>query len=226
MLSQTQLLPQPGIQDLLKKTFYSTKSIPDALAAFYIPIATLSVPDESDDRATANDNGTPEGLVRMATMFNSSPSLLTVLPQLPTLHLSLLIAAARLETIYNFEAANFALVYSHYVELLKRSRLQRSSLSARSQGAALTGAGFRQWSKSTATGAWEDLAQWEMIVPVSRSGVAGGGSKFGEDTFGGDGIGVRMFRVDVALDEIAWAVRERLGAVGAGEVLTKWCNEV
>ncbi|KAI1618636.1 origin recognition complex subunit 4 [Exophiala viscosa] len=223
---KTQLLSQTNIQDLLKKTFYSTKSIPDVLAALYIPIATLSVSDESDGRTTANDNDANAGMVRMTTMSNSSPSLFTVLPQLPTLHLSLLIAAARLETIHNFEAANFALVYNHYVELLKRSRLQRSSLSARSQGAALTGAGFRQWSKSTATGAWEDLAQWEMIVPVSRSVAAGGGSKFGEDTLGGDSIGVRMFRVDVALDEIAWAVRERLGAAGAGEVLTKWCNEV
>ncbi|KIV84790.1 hypothetical protein PV11_00548 [Exophiala sideris] len=227
---KTQLVSQPNIQDLLKKTFYSTKSIPDVLAALYIPIATLSVPHESDTLTTANDNDSQEhaieGVVKMATMSNSSPSLLTVLPQLPTLHLSLLIAAARLETIHNFEAANFALVYSHYVELLKRSRLQRSSLSARSHGAALTGAGFRQWSKSTATGAWEDLAQWEMIVPVSRAAVAGGGSKFSEHTLGGDSVGVRMFRVDVALDEIAWAVRERLGGVGAGEVLSKWCNEV
>lgn len=165
-------------------------------------------------------------MVKMTTISNSPPSLLTVLPQLPTLHLSLLIAAARLETIHNFEAANFALVYSHYIELLKRAKIQRSSLSSRSQGATLTGAGFRQWSKSTATGAWEDLAHWEMIVPVSSAGFAGAGNKFGEDILGGDSIGVRMFRVDLALDEIAWAVREKLGAVGAGEVLAKWCNEV
>lgn len=158
----------------------------------------------------------------MTSRSISTPSLLTLLPQLPTLHLSLLIAAARLETIHNFTAANFALVHTHYVELLTRSKLQNSSLSALTKGGALTGAGLRQWTKETARGAWEELAQWEVIVPVSGGGAGG----LNDEGLGGDGIGTRMFRVDVTIDEIAWAVKGEMGRGGAGEVLAKWCREI
>jgi origin recognition complex subunit 4 len=213
----------------MKKAFHSTKSIPDLLAALYIPIATVSVPisegvPSSGDDTTASSSLT---VIETATISTAPPSLLTLLTQLPTLHLALLISAARLETVHSFTAVHFALVYAHYAELVARSKMQRSSLLSLSQsgGGALTGAGLRQWSKDTARGAWEELALWGMIVPASGLGGAGKASKLADEGLGGDGVGTRMFRIDVTLDEIAWAVRENLGLTGAGEVFSKWCRE-
>lgn len=88
----------------------------------------------------------------------------------------------------------------------------------------MTGAGLRSWSKDTVRGAWEELAQWEFILPVSGSGEGRVAGQLGHERFGGDRVETRMFRVDVMLDEIAWALK--VGNVGAGEILTKWCKEV
>ncbi|KAJ9625191.1 origin recognition complex subunit 4 [Knufia peltigerae] len=225
-LTQTHLLPSSTVQALLKKTYYSTKSLPEVLAALYIPIATLPVPVDDDDDTTATKAVISK--IDSASFSTTPPSVLTLLPQLPTLHLSLLIAAARLETVHNLLAVNFALAYTHYAELLARAKLQRSSLSAMNQGgAALTGAGLRQWSKTTARGAWEDLARWEVLVPASGVGGGGGTSRAGDDGLvAGEGVGTKIFRVDVTLDEIAWAVKERAGGTGVGDVLVKWCSDV
>ncbi|KAJ9499734.1 origin recognition complex subunit 4 [Exophiala xenobiotica] len=218
---KTQLLPSPTVQALVKKIFHSTKSIPDVLAALYTPIAELFISSDSDN----DQQKAAPATLTMSLSSMSAPSLLGLLPQLPTLHLSLLIAAARLETIHNFMAVNVALVYSHYIELHTRAKLQRSSMSSLTKGGALTGAGLRQWSKTTAKGAWEELAQWEAIVPASGVGVGASG-KVNDEWLSGDGVGMRMFKVDVTLDEMAWAVKEKLGSTGAGELLTKWCNNV
>ena len=208
------------MQPLVKKTFYSTKSIADVLAALYIPIAMLHLPNEAENLVLKTRR------IDFAS-HAAQPSLLALLPQIPILHLALLVAGTRLETIHNLTAVNFTLVHSHYSELLARSKLQRSAYSSLATGGAFTGAGLRSWSKETARGAWEDLASWEIVVPMSGLGsnnVAVG--KVGDEGLGGEGLGVRMFRLDVTLDEVAWAVKEKLGTVGAGEVLTKWCKEV
>jgi origin recognition complex subunit 4 len=214
LLVQTQFLPSPAVQSMLKRTFSSTKSIPDVLTALYIPIATLSVPAAMTDHSTAPFPGI------MATT-TALPSLLALLPHLPILHLSLLISATRLETIYDVMIVNFTLVHKQYTELLTRSKLQRSSLLSFTKGGSLTGAGLRTWNKDTARSAWEELAQWEFIVPTSSVG-----GRLGDEGLGGDGIVTRMFRVDVTLDEVAWAVKQKLGAAGVGETLHKWCREV
>ncbi|KIW19840.1 hypothetical protein PV08_00415 [Exophiala spinifera] len=235
---KTTLLPSSTIQALLKKTYYSTKSLPDVLAALYIPVATLSVPiadddddDDNNNNNNNNNNNTNDVAVNVTSMIDAvstaAPSLLMLLPQLPTLHLSLLIAAARLETVHNLLAVNFALAYTHYTELLARAKLQRSSLSVMNRGGStLTGAGLRQWSKATARGAWEDLAQWEVIVPASGAGAGGTGRSGDDGLVAGEGVGTKIFRVDVTLDEIAWAVKERAGGTGVGDVLVKWCSDV
>lgn len=194
------------------------------LKALCIPVATLHLNDNGED----DDNGdarksTPE----KNSTSTDQPSLLALISEIPTLHLALLVAGTRLETIHNLTTINFTLVHSHYNELLARSKLQRSAYSSLVTGGAFTGAGLRAWTKDTARGAWEDLASWEVIVPVSGLGgynVAAG--KLGDEGLGGEGPVTRTFRLGVTLDEVAWAVKERLGTVGAGEVLTKWCKEV
>src|ERR1700744_5672951 len=112
-------------------------------------------------------------------------SLLSLLPHLPVLHLSLLTSATRLETIYDITIMNFTLVNKQYNELLARSKLQRSSLSSFSMGGSLTGAGLRSWGKETARRAWEELAQWGFVVPASGMG---GNSRLGDEGLGGDGV--------------------------------------
>ncbi|KIW66577.1 hypothetical protein PV04_05897 [Phialophora macrospora] len=211
---ETQFLPSPGVQSMLKRTFSSTKSIPDVLTALYVPIATLSVPADMTDHPAATFPG-------MTVTSTALPSVLALLPHLPILHLSLLISATRLETIYDVTIMNFTLVHKQYTELLTRSKLQRSSLLSFTKGGTLTGAGLRTWNKDTARSAWEELAQWEFIVPTS-----GVGGRLGDEGLGGDGIVTRMFRVDVTLDEVAWAVKQKLGTAGVGETLHKWCREV
>ncbi|EXJ81012.1 hypothetical protein A1O3_07300 [Capronia epimyces CBS 606.96] len=224
---QTRLLHSSTGQDLLKKTFYSTKSISDVLAAVYIPIAMLNVPPSSEETPVSDQQapGIP-GLGVSSAASLSPPSLLTLLPHLPTLHLTLLICAARLETIHSLPALNFTLVHSHYTELITRSRMQRSVLSSLTRGGAVTGAALRSWSKDTVRAAWEELVQWELLVPVSGLGGGASGGRLGDEGLGGDGVATRMFRVDVTLDEVAWAVKEKLGHVGTGEVLEKWCKEM
>lgn len=157
---------------------------------------------------------------------SSPPSVLTLLPQLPTVHLTLLICAARLETIHDLSTLNFALVHAHYTELLARSKMQRSALSSLTRGGAVTGSALRSWSKDTVRAAWEELVQWELLVPVSGLGGGNIGGKLGDEGLGGDGVATRMFRVDVTLDEVAWAVKAKSGHVGTGEVLEKWCKEM
>jgi len=187
-VQQNTFIPSPSIQALIKKTFYTTKSIPDLLTALYIPIATLSL---SESQSTIKHPPTTFAI-------SSLPSLLTLLPTLPTLHLSLLLSSARLDTIHSLSALNFTLAYSHLSELVTRMKIQ-------------SGAGMRLWSKEVAKRAWEELGEWEVIVPV-------GGLNEKE-----------MWRVDVTLEEVAWAVREKFGGAGAsgvGDVLGKWCREI
>ncbi|KIY00562.1 uncharacterized protein Z520_03225 [Fonsecaea multimorphosa CBS 102226] len=215
-----QLLPAPSTQAVMKKIFYGTKSIPDMLAALYIPIATLSLP--ADDEVGDSDVSKSHTPIVTDTTI-SPPSLLDLLPHLPVLHLSLLVSAARLETIYDVTKANFTLVHKQYTELLTRSKLQRSSSFSFSKAGAITGTGLRSWSKDNARAAWEDLAQWQFILPHSG---AGGVGRLGDEGVGGDGITSKMFRVDVTLDEIAWAIKKKFDAASAGETLMKWCKEV
>jgi origin recognition complex subunit 4 len=69
------------------------------------------------------------------------------------------------------------------------------------------------WGKEIAKGAWEELGDWEILVPAAL-----GKGK------GDDAPETKMWRVDVTLEEVAACV----GDVGQGvtEVLAKWCKEV
>ena len=69
------------------------------------------------------------------------------------------------------------------------------------------------WGKEIAKGAWEELAEWEILVPTAL------GKGKGEDA-----AETKMWRVDVTLEEVARCA----GDVGAGvsEVLLRWCKEV
>lgn len=126
-----------------------------------------------------------------------------MLPSIPALHLSLLISAARLDAIYNAAVVTFALVYSHYVDLVSRARLQASAAGSIAQATKL-------WNRDVAAAAWEDLAEWEIVLPAANKGI-------GQEQ-------TRIWRCDVALEEIIDAVG---GAdAGMGNVMIRWCKEI
>lgn len=126
-----------------------------------------------------------------------------MLPHFPPLHLSLLISAARLDAIHNASVVTFSLVYSHYADLVSRSRLQASAAGSIAQATKL-------WNSDVAAAAWENLAAWEVILPAAGKVVEREQSK--------------MWRCDVVLEEIVDAV----GGLDAGmsEVMIRWCKEV
>jgi origin recognition complex subunit 4 len=135
-------------------------------------------------------------------------SLLQLLPSISPLHLYLLISAARLDAIHNASVVNFNLVYHHYVELASRFRLQASASGALAQGGIT-----KIWGKEIAKGAWEELGDWEILVPAAL-----GKGK------GDDGPETRMWRVDITLEEVAACING--AGQGVSEVATRWCKEV
>jgi origin recognition complex subunit 4 len=187
-MPQSTFLPSPTIQSLISGTFYTTKSLPDLLAALYIPIATatISIAPSSDGR------------------ISEAPSLLLLPPSLPHIHLALLVCATRLEAIHSLTQFNFNIVYAHYIDLLKKSKLAAST-----SGAAASG--LREWGRDVTLKAWEELVRWEVLVKV--------GGK--DEGMGEDG---RMYRIDINIEEVRWIV-ERLGT-GVGEGLVRWCKEI
>ncbi|CUS08580.1 unnamed protein product [Tuber aestivum] len=141
-----------------------------------------------------------------ANQLGEPDSILSILDGLTDLELTLLIAAARLDIISDTDTCNFQMAYSEYTALT-------SSLKVTSSATGVTAG--RLWSKEVALGAWERLAEYELLVPVVISGGSGGGvSREG-----------RMWRVEVGLAEIGKCLE--MGRAGVGRAgLGKWCKEV
>lgn len=197
------------VRDLVKQIFYSSRSLVEVFTAMYGPIATFSIPKLPGERPFSV----------LAPQKIPIPQLASALIHLPIVHLCLVVAAARLDEIHNLAALNFTVAYSHYCDLIQRTRIQRSA-----SGVIVTGGGLRLWNKDTARGAWEDLGAWEIIVPVSTAGSLSGHS--GEEATGEGGGSVKMWRIDVSLHDVTWAIRQKLNGMGIGETLEKWCREV
>lgn len=150
---------------------------------------------------------------------------MSALITLPVLHLSLIISMCRLETIHALIVSNFNLVYTHYTELIQSSRLRQIA-----HGSVTHSGTLRQWSRETCREAWEELGFGGFIVPAVGGRDDDGGLGVGE---AGEAEETRMWRCEVGLEDVLWAIREKfegdgdagVGA-GAGEVLVKWCREV
>ncbi|EHK97370.1 hypothetical protein M7I_6880 [Glarea lozoyensis 74030] len=69
------------------------------------------------------------------------------------------------------------------------------------------GSGAKVWGRDVALDAWEKLAEYELLVPLS----IGGGNTRGQDS----GASGRMWKIDVGLEEIAGSV------VGLSGVMSK-----
>jgi origin recognition complex subunit 4 len=98
------------------------------------------------------------------------------------------------------------MAYDEYCSLTSKHKIQTAS-----SGIAALGAATKVWGREVALGAWERLVEYELLVPAGVGTVAGG-----RDTTGRE---VRMWRVDVGLEEIPGSV-ELVGIMG------KWCREI
>ena len=181
--------------DYFLQTIYtSSKSVTTFFSACLFPIATMSITS-----------------IPTVSSFISHPlqppdSKLILLSSLSTLELSLLIAAARLDIILDTDVCTFGMVYEEYVALASKSKLQSSAA-----GQMAVGGGARVWSKGVSKGAWEHLANLELVLPAVSAGRGGGGRG-------------QMWRVDVGLEEIGVGLE---GVDVPGKTgLIKWCREI
>jgi origin recognition complex subunit 4 len=116
-----------------------------------------------------------------------------------------LIAAARLDIILDTDTCNFAMAYDEYCTLTSRHKIQNSSA-----GVTALGSSSKIWTRDVALGAWERIAEYNLLIPA---GIGGGSAR----DFGAGG---RMWKVDVGLEEITGSVETLSG------VMARWCREI
>ncbi|EPE31323.1 FYVE/PHD zinc finger [Glarea lozoyensis ATCC 20868] len=163
-------------KDHVQSQFYRTKSIPAFMASCIMPVASLSTKQfplvGKAFRSCTLSLGPPDSKLQM-------------LQGLSELELSLLIAAARLDIILDTDTCNFAMVYDEYSSLTSRHKIQTSST-----GLTAMGSGAKVWGRDVALDAWEKLAEYELLVPLS----IGGGNTRGQDS-GASGHSSSFFQV-------------------------------
>lgn len=98
------------------------------------------------------------------------------------------------------------MAYDEYSTLTSRHKIAMGST-----GVVALGGGTKVWGREVAVGAWEALVEGELLVPA---GVGTGST-------GGGGMETRMWKVDVALEEIPGSVPD-----GLSGVMAKWCREI
>jgi origin recognition complex subunit 4 len=196
------LYKDQAFQDHLEYHFHSSKTVPAFWTSCIAPLAALS-PSSPTLRIPS-----PAGQQQLTSALVEAPdSRLHTLESLSDLDISLLIAAARLDVVAHMDTVNFAMAYDEYASLVGRQRLQSSAAGMLAAG----GAAARVWGRGAARSAWERLASLGLLMPA----VAGGRGAAGHG-----GLEARMWRLDVALDEIP-AAAGRLN-----HVLARWCKEL
>ncbi|KAK4450098.1 origin recognition complex subunit 4 C-terminus-domain-containing protein [Podospora aff. communis PSN243] len=183
-----------SFQDHLESHFYSTKSVPAFLSSCILPLSTLTPTS-------------PSLQIPGPGVLSLSPpdSKLHVLEALSDLDLSMLIAAARLDIVAHTDTINFAMAYDEYTSLMSRQRVQSAT-----SGMVALGGGARVWGRGIASMAWERLVTLGMLIPAATVGRGAAGQS---------GLDAKMWKVDVALEEIPAAVK-------LNAVLSRWCKEI
>jgi origin recognition complex subunit 4 len=160
---------------LLRRIYYTTKSVNDLLAALLIPLSTLPA-------STATATAIQEHITAaLGPKLMSPDSKLILLSTLSTLQLALLICAARQTAIHSTETVSFNLAYEEYKLLASKAKIQAAASGA-------MGAGGRLWTKDIAKDAWMELIDVGLMMEDGYSGRTGGGA---------------AGRADVSLEEIA-----------------------
>lgn len=182
-----------SFQDHLESHFCSTKSVSAFLATCILPLSSLS--------STSPSLKIPSYDISL----EPPDSKLHVLEALSDLDLSMLIAAARLDIVAHTDTVNFAMAYDEYTSLVGRQRVQSAT-----SGMMALGGAARVWGRGIASMAWERLVTLGMLIPAATVGRGAAGQS---------GLDAKMWKVDVALEEIPPAVK-------LSAVLAKWCREI
>jgi len=202
------LLTAPATIATLTNLYRTSKSAPSALTSLLLPITLLQVHTMATNTTPRKPTQTPQSLAPITLLPPDSK--LIHLPSLPTLPLTLLIAAARLSVILDTPLTNFNMTYAEYLSIAQRARIAGLNTAA-------TG---RVWGREVAREGWEVLIERSLLVSaVGNAGAAGGQAARGNE----------MWRVDVALEEIEGAVLG--GGLGwdredVEEGLLRWCREI
>ncbi|KAJ4006742.1 origin recognition complex subunit 4 [Fusarium irregulare] len=190
------LYRERSFQDLLQYHYYTTKSASAFLTEWILPLSALS----------ANDVTLKIPAVQAAIESLTPPdSRLHLLSTLSELDLGLLIAAARLDIVAHTDTVNLAMAYDEYSSLMGRQRVNSAT-----SGMLAVGGGVRVWSRGVAGIAWERLISLGLLVPAGIGGARNPGH---------GGLEGKMWKVDVALEEIPAAVK-------LSAVLSRWCREI
>ncbi|KAK5118530.1 hypothetical protein LTR62_003045 [Meristemomyces frigidus] len=185
------LLSTPAVEEYMHRIYCTTKSIRDFTTSILLPLATLPTSTLLTHLIAS--------LTQSTSRLQPPDSRLTLLPSLSTLHLALLISAARQTEIYNTPLISFPLAYEEYKLLASKARVQASAL-----GAVAVGAAGRVSGKDVARRVWSELVGMGFVVE--------------------DGRGVGVGRVDVGLEEIA-VICGSGGLEGMGG-WQRWCREI
>ncbi|KAK2063544.1 PHD-finger domain-containing protein [Colletotrichum caudatum] len=191
------LYKEKSFQDLLQYHYVTSKSASDFLAECIIPLSWLS--------AESLELVIPPPRTGPVVSLGPPNSKLHLLPSLSELDLGLLIAAARLDIVAHTDTVNFAMAYDEYGSLMGRQRVQSAS-----SGMLALGGGVRVWGRGVAGLAWERLVALGLLVPAGLG--TGRASGYG-------GLEGKMWKVDMALEEIAVGVK-------LNNVLARWCKEI
>lgn len=182
-------------KDHFESYFATTKSTSAFLTTCVMPLAGLT-PTSPFPRIPAPS---------IAVSLDPPDSKLHMLESLSDLDLSLLIAAARLDIVAHTDTVNFAMAYDEYSSLMSKQRAQTAS-----SGLLVLGGGTRVWGRGIAGMAWERLVALGLLVPAASGG---------RGTAGLSGLDSKMWKLDVALEEIPAAVK-------LNAVLARWCKEI
>ncbi|THV50710.1 hypothetical protein BGAL_0139g00050 [Botrytis galanthina] len=178
----------------IQSNFYRSKSVPAFFTSSILPISSLSMQNFPL-------RGQPFNMANMA--LSAPDSKLHILQGLSELELAMLIAAARLDIILDTDTCNFAMAYDEYSSLTSRYKIQTSST-----GVAALGGSAKVWGRDVALGAWERLVDYDLLISAAIGAAQVGG------------IAGRMWKVDIALEEIPGSVEGLTG------VMLKWCREI
>ncbi|UPK96031.1 hypothetical protein LCI18_006966 [Fusarium solani-melongenae] len=190
------LYRERSFQDLLQYHYYTTKSASAFLTEWILPLSALSASDVT---------------LKIPALQSEVESLmppdnrLHLLSTLSELDLGLLIAAARLDIVAHTDTVNLAMAYDEYSSLMGKQRVHSATA-----GMLALGGGVRVWSRGVAGIAWERLISLGLLVPAGIGGAR---------TLGHGGLEGKMWKVDVALEEIPAAVK-------LSTVLARWCREI
>ncbi|KAI6253198.1 hypothetical protein MCOR19_010227 [Pyricularia oryzae] len=189
------LREEPSFRDHLEFHYYSSKSVTAFYNSCIIPLSQISASQPWLTMPSAE-----AGLA-----LEAPESKIVLLESLSDLDLALLIAAARLDIVAHTDTVNFAMAYDEYTSLMGRQRVMSAT-----SGVLALGGGARTWGRGVAGTAWEHLISVGLLTPASGVGRASAGNM---------GLEAKMWKVDVALEEIPVALKP-------SSILTRWCREI